>query len=69
MEENKKKCVEWVILNLIVPLAPVVIKLAILFLGKDGILKTNIIESAELIYYNLFICIIFFKYYQQEKRD
>ena len=49
MEENKKKCVEWVILNLIVPLAPVVIKLAILFLGKDGILKTNIIESAELI--------------------
>lgn len=67
MEENKKKCVEWVILNLIVPLAPVVIKLAILFLGKDGILKTNIIESAELIYYNLFICIIFLNIINKKK--
>ena len=67
MEENKKKCVEWVILNLIVQLAPVVIKFAILFLGKDGILKTNIIESAELIYYNLFICIIFLNIINKKK--
>ena len=36
-------------------------------MGKDGILKTNIIESAELIYYNLFICIIFLNIINKKK--
>lgn len=67
-ERRKKKYVEWIMLNLILPLAPVVIKCAISVLGQDGILKASIIDSVELIYYNLFICIIFLNIVDRKKK-
>ena len=47
----------WVILNIILPISPLLLKLAISFFGTDEVLKTSIFDSVELVFYNLFICI------------
>lgn len=47
----------WCILNLVIPLSPLALKITISFFGSAEILKVDIFDSVELVFYNLFICI------------
>ncbi len=48
----------WIMLNIGLPMSPLIIKKAINFFGTDQIAKLSVLDGVELIYYNLFLCVI-----------
>ncbi len=55
---KKQNLFLWSTFNLILPLAPVVIKILITVFGDSQKISVTILESVELLYYNFFICVI-----------
>lgn len=55
---KKQKLFLWTAFNLILPLAPVVIKILITVFGDSQKISVTILESMELLYYNFIICVI-----------
>lgn len=55
---KKQKLFLWSTFNLILPLAPVAIKILITVFGDSQKISVTILESVELLYYNFFICVI-----------
>ena len=65
---QQKKYISWFALSIVLPLLPFLIKLLIVIMGDSGALKTTILDSVELLYYNLFICVTFYSI-SFEKRE
>lgn len=55
---KKQNLFLWTAFNLILPLAPVAIKILITVFGDSQKISVTILESVELLYYNFIICVI-----------
>ena len=56
---KQKKFIIWLALNILLPLIPVFIKLAITFFADSNKIVVTILDSVELIYFNFILCVIF----------
>lgn len=54
-----QKFISWIMLNIALPTAPVLIKLVITIFADETRISVAVLDSVELLYYNLFICVIF----------
>lgn len=59
MQERVQRFISWIVINIALPTAPVLIKLAITIFADTTKISVAVLDSVELLYYNLFICVIF----------
>lgn len=59
MQEKIKNYISWIMINIALPISPVLIKLTIAIFADNTKISVAILDSVELLYYNLFICVIF----------
>lgn len=59
MQEKAQKFISWLITNIVLPILPVVIKLLIVIFADNKKISVAVLDSIELLYYNLFICVVF----------
>lgn len=59
MQDIIQKFISWIMLNIALPTAPVLIKLVITIFADETRISVAVLDSVELLYYNLFICVIF----------
>lgn len=58
-DEDRVQFISWIILNIFLPLLPLVVKALIcLFSLPDKITSITIFEDVELLFYDLFTCVI-----------
>lgn len=57
--KNVRKYLNWLIINIIIPLLPVLLKILICIFADHEKIIITILDSSELLYYNFFICIMF----------
>ena len=51
--------IKWLLMNLLLPLSPILLKLFILFVGPQGVQTfLKIVEMPELVFYSICTCII-----------
>lgn len=48
----------WLIMNLLVPLVPLLLRIFITIFGKEGATPIEIIQMPELLFYSIFTCIV-----------
>ena len=49
--------VAWIIINIFLPISPLILKMLIAFFGDSEVLKVDIFDSVEVVFYNLFVSI------------
>ena len=59
VQEKAQKFISWLITNIVLPILPVVIKLLIVIFADNKKISVAVLDSMELLYYNLFICVVF----------
>lgn len=59
MQERIEEYISWIAINILLPISPVFIKLAINIFADNKKISIVVLDSVELLYYNLFICVIF----------
>lgn len=56
---RQQKFIIWLAFNILLPLIPVFIKLAITFFADSQKVVVTILDSAELLYFNFILCVTF----------
>lgn len=55
VQEKAKKFIPWLITNIALPILPVLIKFIIVIFADNTKISVAVLDSVELLYYNLFI--------------
>jgi hypothetical protein len=48
----------WILINILLPIVPIIIKYVVINMGKPEITKINLFEIPELLYLSIYYCII-----------
>lgn len=67
-KRTKQDYVTWIFINLMLPLLPIMIRGLIIFFGDRTKFSIILLDSAELFYYCLFICVISLNEISQDQR-
>ena len=54
MQERIEEYISWIAINILLPISPVIIKLAINIFADNKKISVAVLDSVELLYYNLF---------------
>ena len=60
MDNKANVFLNWLVINVLLPLLPVIIKLMLTIFANTEKISVTILDSVELLYYNLFISVIYF---------
>lgn len=67
-KRTKQNYITWICVNLLLPLLPIMIRGLIIFFGDNTKVHLFLLDSSELFYYCLFICVISLNEISQDQR-
>ena len=57
----------WLFINIFLPLLPVILKIILQIFGNSDKFSVAILDTSELLYYSLFVCVTFYNHSFQKK--